>query len=336
MAIKKLDDGQYAVDIRPIGRKGKRIRRKFEKKTEAVAFERYTLSRTEKKEWQHGYGVERRQLSELIKLWWLYHGQNLKNGTIEHRNLKRTTEQMGDPEICRMNKRAILEFRTLRLRNGITSSSINRDMYRLSGMFSALIKLEVYTGDHPLKGLPPLTEKPATVTFLTEEEIARLLATLEGDAYRLAILCLSTGARWGEASTLRAEHVVNRRVTFTETKNGKNRIIPISEEVERIIKTRKTGRLFKVGYKSFCKKIRAVKLDIPNGQSSHILRHTFASHFAMNGGNLVALQQILGHATIQQTMTYAHLAPDYLENAITLNPLRGKAGIYERPHVDHT
>lgn len=327
MAIKKLDDGRYEVDIRPIGRNGKRIRRRFEKKTEAVAFERYTLSRADKKEWQHGYGVEHRQLSELVELWWLYYGQNLKNGLIEKRHLKRTAAQMDDPEICRINKRSILEFRTRRLYDGISSSTVNRDIYRLSGMFSALIKLEIYTGENPLKELPPLPEKQPTVTFLTESEIARLLNTMEGDQYRLAVLCLSTGARWGEASTLRAEQVMHNRVTFTETKNGKNRTIPISEEVTRIIKIRETGKLFKVDYSAFCEQIKAVKPDIPKGQASHILRHTFASHFVMNGGNLVALQQILGHASIQQTMAYAHLAPDYLQNAITLNPLRGKIAV---------
>ncbi|PAV02406.1 hypothetical protein CBG25_11100 [Arsenophonus sp. ENCA] len=62
---------------------------------------------------------------------------------------------------------------------------------------------------------------------------------------------------------------------------------------------------------------------ICNGQATHVLRHTFASHFIMNGGNIIALQQILGHANIQQTMAYAHLAPNYLEFAISFNPLRG-------------
>ena len=42
MTIKKLDDGRYEVDIRPAGRNGKRIRRKFDKKSEAVAFEKHT------------------------------------------------------------------------------------------------------------------------------------------------------------------------------------------------------------------------------------------------------------------------------------------------------
>ncbi len=41
----------------------------------------------------------------------------------------------------------------------------------------------------------------------------------------------------------------------------------------------------------------------------------------MNGGNILTLQKVLGHATIIQTMTYAHLAPDYLSEAADLNPL---------------
>lgn len=41
----------------------------------------------------------------------------------------------------------------------------------------------------------------------------------------------------------------------------------------------------------------------------------------MNGGNILYLSKILGHQTIQQTMTYAHLTPDHLEAAITYGPL---------------
>jgi site-specific recombinase XerD len=44
----------------------------------------------------------------------------------------------------------------------------------------------------------------------------------------------------------------------------------------------------------------------------HLLRHTFASHFVMRGGNLLALQKILGHSDLKRTMIYAHLAPDFL------------------------
>lgn len=44
----------------------------------------------------------------------------------------------------------------------------------------------------------------------------------------------------------------------------------------------------------------------------HLLRHTFASHFVMSGGNILALQKILGHSDVKMTMIYAHLAPDFL------------------------
>ncbi|KIQ76764.1 hypothetical protein RW26_22315 [Aeromonas sp. L_1B5_3] len=62
-------------------------------------------------------------------------------------------------------------------------------------------------------------------------------------------------------------------------------------------------------------------LELPPGQNTHVLRHTFASHFMMNGGNILVLQKILGHSTIAMTMRYAHLAPDHLEDAVRLNPL---------------
>lgn len=45
----------------------------------------------------------------------------------------------------------------------------------------------------------------------------------------------------------------------------------------------------------------------------------------MNGGNILTLQKILGHTDIKMTMRYAHLAPDYLEEATRLNPLSNKA-----------
>ncbi|WP_408646872.1 hypothetical protein [Xenorhabdus lircayensis] len=47
----------------------------------------------------------------------------------------------------------------------------------------------------------------------------------------------------------------------------------------------------------------------------------------MNGGNILTLQKIMGHANIQQTMAYAHFSPDYLQDAIKFNPLRGSIHI---------
>jgi len=45
---------------------------------------------------------------------------------------------------------------------------------------------------------------------------------------------------------------------------------------------------------------------------SEPLRHTFASHFMMRGGNLYELKEILGHKDVKMTMRYAHLSPNHL------------------------
>lgn len=322
MTIKRLEGGQYEVDLYPRGRDGKRIRRRFDKKQEAVLFERYVMANVDKKEWL-GASVDRRTLSELLDTWWLLYGQTLENGVIEKRHLKKTIKALSDPAINRLSKRTIAEHRSARLDDGISAATINRDIYRLSGMFSTLIKFDEYRKENPCQGLAPLAEVPPAMTYLSKPEIGRLLEALKGDDRRVALLCMSTGARWGEACTLRAEQVIHGRVTFLKTKNGKNRTVPISDELEGEIKTTESGPLFKVDYENFCERLRLVKPDLPRGQATHVLRHTFASWFMMNGGNIIALQQILGHASIQQTMVYAHLAPDFLQHAVTLNPLGG-------------
>jgi site-specific recombinase XerD len=50
----------------------------------------------------------------------------------------------------------------------------------------------------------------------------------------------------------------------------------------------------------------------------HVLRHTFASHLVMRGVPLKAIQELLGHASIEMTMRYAHLAPDVAREAVKL------------------
>lgn len=67
--------------------------------------------------------------------------------------------------------------------------------------------------------------------------------------------------------------------------------------------------------------VKRCNIELPRGQCTHVLRHTFASHFMMNGGNILALKEILGHTSLNMTMRYAHLSPEYLQDAVKLNPL---------------
>ncbi|EHJ6718347.1 tyrosine-type recombinase/integrase [Escherichia coli] len=320
MSIKQLKDGRYQVDVRPQGAGGRRIRKIFTLKSKAQEFERYVLQNFHNNPWQ-ARPADQRRLSELIEVWWMLDGRNQAYGDTYRTRLEKVIREMGDPRASQMTRKFMIEYRSDKLQAGLMPSSINRDLCALSAMFSLLIDAEVYHNENPVRGIRKLKVQNTEMAFLSDDEIDRLLKRLEGDARRIAILCLSTGARWKEASTLRGEHIVGNRVTFFNTKKGKSRSVPVADSVVPLIKTRRTGLLYQVDYLSFREILQEVKPDLPKGQATHVMRHTFATHFMMNGGNIVTLQRILGHATIQQTMTYAHFSPDFLQDAISFNPL---------------
>ncbi|CDH34174.1 tyrosine-type recombinase/integrase [Xenorhabdus bovienii] len=322
MTIKALEGGRYKVDVRPQGRSGRRVQRVFKKKADAVAFERNVLMNSNNEDWRPNTRDYRR-LSELVNIWWDYTGRNLIWGKKRLTTLLRMTKDMGDPAIYQMTSRFLNTYRSDRLYDGIKASTINRDFTLLMGMFTTLIKISEYSGENPIKEVSILKVKKPEMSYLTKSDIAKLLSQVSDDYWRITVLCLSTGARWGEATKLRTEHALHGRVTFTETKNGRHRTVPVSEDLMKAIKNKESGLLFDVRYKKMRQILREVKPDLPAGQAVHVLRHTFAAHFIINGGNILTLQKIMGHASIQQTMIYAHFAPDYLQEAIVLNPLKG-------------
>ena len=58
------------------------------------------------------------------------------------------------------------------------------------------------------------------------------------------------------------------------------------------------------------------RLGIPDA-SFHTLRHTAASWLVMEGVDLYAVGQILGHKTPRMTQRYAHLSPEYMAGAVS-------------------
>lgn len=191
-------------------------------------------------------------------------------------------------------------------------------------LFTTLINSGHYHAQHPLAEMPQLKTSTAEMAFLTHDEISRLLSCFHAnrDSLNAVRLCLSTGARWGEAIGLTRENVMKYKVTFTDTKNGANRTVPISKALYDEISAAETRLLFpRADYNAVRAHLKSVVPTLPHGQAVHVLRHTFASHFMMKGGNILTLQKILGHSTIIQTMTYAHFSPDYLQDAVRFNPL---------------
>ncbi|MBU9849692.1 phage integrase [Rahnella aceris] len=324
MTISKLDSGQYQVDVRPQGRKGKRVRKRFGTKSEAQQFERWVIATQNNKDWIDR-PADRRSLADLIDLWWKYHGQALKSGEESKQHLINMDLEMGSPLVHQVTKSAFAEYRANQLLGGNKPATINKRQMLLSGVFTVLIKAGQFHGENPLAGVEQLKKTQSEMAFLRHEQIKLLMNVLTGDDRKVARLCLATGARWNEAAELSRESVIKHKVTFVNTKNGRNRTIPISKALHGEITQGKERRLFPdVDYVNVRLTLKSLIPDLPDGQATHVLRHTFASHFMMNGGNILTLQKILGHASIVHTMVYAHFAPDYLNDAVRLNPLENE------------
>ena len=194
MSVKKRDDGSYKVDIRPNGRYGRRIQRLFKKKADALAFERYVLSHMNDKEWLEK-PADHRRISELLELWWKLGGRNKPYADNVKLRLKKVIKEMGDPRAEQINARFMAMYRSERLGAGVKISTIQRDEAELAGMFTMLIQSGEFHSKNPVRSVPAMKRKISEMTYLTHEEIIRLLNFSNGDARRITLLCLSTGAR---------------------------------------------------------------------------------------------------------------------------------------------
>jgi len=196
----------------------------------------------------------------------------------------------------------------------------------------------------------------------TKEEVHRLLdaAAADGeDAHVLYATAVYTGLRQGELAGLRWSDVdlTQRLITVQRsfrgpTKGGCVRYVPILNVLLPILRAwrlkaggcwlvfpNQRNRMHLPSARIFQERLHRV-LDaagFPRPPASeravhyinfHSLRHTFASHWVMGGGDLFKLQKILGHKTVQMTMRYAHLQPtafaDDLDRFAHLEPPRAE------------
>lgn len=327
MAIVKVTNG-YRVDIRPNGSTGPRLRKTFKAKSEAKRYIAWIENQvTQNPDW-NPKPKDTRRLSELVKTWYTLHGQPLRDGDGRVQMLEATCRRWGDPVAKEITKTSYLEYRSNRLEDGIKPRTLNHELTYIRAVFNELERLDDWEHGNPLTKVRKLRVDEDELTYLSIDEIRGLLHECENsrnkDLPLIVRICLATGARWSEAECLRVEQVKDGRITYTKTKNRKNRSIPIDNELSDRIKkhTDKThGRLFRNSIEAFKEAIKRTDIRLPRGQLTHVLRHSFASHFMINGGDIITLQHILGHSTITMTMRYAHLSPGHLQDAINKSPL---------------
>lgn len=325
MAIEQQPDGRWRVDVEPI--KGKRFRRTFKTKGEAQRFEATCRAKVINAPDWSPTPKDRRKLSQLIDRWATLHAHTLSDGEARRRLLDTLVKELGDPVAIKMTGNEYAEYRTQALKTDANPKTLNNRLGYLRAVFNVLHQLGEIDYPNPLARVRPLRLQEKELAYLTDDQIEILFAAVHGycrtpHVAMIASICLATGARWGEAQSLTPDKVRNQLVTFANTKGKRVRSIPIALELEQQIHRHfKMHGQFSSCLSSFDKALAESRLPVPAGQSSHVLRHTFASRFVMNGGNILTLQKILGHTTLAMTMRYTHLAPDHLQDAVKLGPV---------------
>ena len=333
MSIKKVNTG-WLVDSQPDGRGGKRFRKTLRTQAEAKAYEAWLITQVNQNEKWQPEKRDARKLSELVKAWFEQHGSGLKDGVNRVKSMLRTCHSIGDPSAEKFSVEMFANYRKNRIDAGIGLNTVNHEHAYISSMFAELIRLGTWKKVNPLGKLRKFKIDQTELAFLTLEDIKKLFSALtQSRNVHVALItkiCLATGARWSEAEKLQISQIKHEVIEYARTKSGKVRGIPIDSALEAEIRShfKKHGelvRVFGAAYSAFREGVERAGLMLPDGQLSHVLRHTFASHYMMGdgtrGGNILDLQRLLGHADLKMTMRYAHRAPEHLQDARTLNPI---------------
>jgi integrase len=322
MTVRK-EGKTWTADFYENGRSGKRIRKKgFLTKSAAQRYEQDYFASLK----NTGRPLDDR-LSDLVDLWYELHGCSLKDHKARLARTKAIVERLGNPLASSFEPLAWARYRQARLAEA-SPHTVNHEQRYLSAVFSELIRLGAWVGNNPLVNIRQIKTDQTELTFLSLDQINQLLEECRNSsnnhAYPVALICLATGARWDEAESLNRSAIYAGKVHFHRTKNRQSRSVPIPKAVEdEVLKVAMpgTGRLFMSCRAAFRGAYERCGFNTP-GQLTHILRHTFASHYMMGGGDILGLQRILGHSSITMTMRYAHLSPDHLESALRLSPLQ--------------
>ncbi len=328
-----LENGQYLVDFRPNG-SNRRFRKIHNTKAEARQFKSWVVSNharnpdwTPKKRKQQ----DRRRLNELIEEWWNLHGFMLDEGIKRKKKLLLISEIMGNPVAATINKETLADFRPIRLADGIKPKTVNNEHGYLVSLFNKLIELGKWKHENKLTGIKKLRLTEKELAYLEEPQIVALLDELKSAGNQRVLLvvelCLSTGARWNEALQLHSRHIKKGAVQYVDTKNDTTRWVEIDGGLEKRLRAMaeetEDGYVFRRTRceDQFANAIKKAGIDLPDGQSTHVLRHTFATTYLANGGDIKTLQSILGHKHLSSTMVYLKVVSAMKAKVVQLNPL---------------
>ena len=271
--------------------------------------------------------VQRYRLVEAIDAF--FEQSSLKASTLEtyRFNARVVLRLLGHLHLDEIDRRLLGEFIATRKRTSVTDATIRRDLSFLGSVFTAAIR-RGWVETSPITALNKraLKESRPRIRFLTRDEFTRLHATASDTLKPILVLAVETGMRKEELLSLRLEQIDLRRreVHLEITKTSSPRRVPLSVTAVDTIRDLLERRGRPTSPFLFCKSDGSRIGDPKKGFVAacaragltdfryHDLRHTFASWFVQEGGDLYRLSRILGHATLQMTARYGHLRTEDL------------------------
>lgn len=260
-----------------------------------------------------------------------FDARELHNRTNHQARSKYTSQlqpYIGDKDINVITKNDILKIQTA-LAKTRAPKTVNQYVQFIRAVYNFVIDEEIYIGPNPTKGIKEQKVDNKRERFLTVNEVKNLLESVKDDAdlYLFTLLSLSTGGRLNTIMEITKKDVdlENDMITLKDIKNNdtyggffdtklkrildekmkflnpNDKIVSMHSRTLRRRMSTILTRLFNENLESDDRKNRVVV---------HTLRHTFASHLAINGTPIFTIQNLLNHKDIKQTLRYAKLAPD--------------------------
>lgn len=214
--------------------------------------------------------------------------------------------------------------------NGFSGRSLARMLSAWRGLYNYLARHHGYACN-PCAGVRAPKSRRILPRTLSPDEASNLLEFDTPDPIALRDkamfeLCYSSGLRLAELTNLKPEDLsLADGIVRVTGKGNKTRDVPVGSKAVQVvgewIKQRdalarpgetalflsRYGR--NISRRSIDQrlKIQAVKQGISGRIHPHVLRHSFASHVLQSSGDLRAVQEMLGHASISTTQVYTHL-----------------------------
>lgn len=222
---------------------------------------------------------------------------------------------------------------------GLAGRSLARTLSSWRAFYRWLLERDNTIAENPCTGLKAPKSAKRLPSALSPDEAVRLVDIAADDPMSirdraLFELAYSSGLRLSELAGLDLGRIdmVSGEVRVWG-KGSKERIVPVGEPARKAIAAwlavrpefAKEGELAvfvgERGRRITPRTIqrRLASCAIAQGLSRHVhphmLRHSFASHVLQSSGDLRAVQEMLGHASIASTQVYTHLDFQYLAKA---------------------